>query len=236
MRDTCQRKPMWTREVCVQATAWGLLLAAAEGRRDREVGGGAVERRDWPALAARLHRYWQGRGIELPIDRTPPALCRPGAVARDNLLLVGEAASAMNRAFGEGMRCAIVTGRLAAQAIVLGGGAAHRYHAVYARRWRPLLPARGLRPPELPPAHDARIARAGARQGDGAQLPRPKAQRPARPRPRSDRPWRARRQGRAGSRDAYKPLWSVSVGPGSMPTTWNASLSQRTWTIVPQGT
>ena len=105
------------------------------------VGGGTIVPGEWRALPARVRAHFTERGVACP-DRLPGHRLRyvgRGPVARDGLLLVGEAAGAIDRAFGEGMRSAFVTGRMAAEAILAGGDAAARYNRTFQRRWRPFL-------------------------------------------------------------------------------------------------
>jgi geranylgeranyl reductase family protein len=105
------------------------------------IGGGTAAPQDWSALLGRLRRYFTARGLTLAERLTGHRLryASRGDVGRDGLLLVGEAAGAMDRMFGEGMRSAFVTGRLAAQAILDGGDAARSYNRTYCRHWRPFL-------------------------------------------------------------------------------------------------
>jgi len=104
------------------------------------VGGGTTDRRLWPSFPHLVRHYWRNRGVDMP-DRMPGhrlRYLRLGTVARDGILLVGEAAGSVEPALGEGIRGALVTGRLAARAILSGGDACLRYRSAYAlqvRQW-----------------------------------------------------------------------------------------------------
>jgi geranylgeranyl reductase family protein len=93
--------------------------------------GGAIRTRDmkhlWPALLARPHVHavlGDGATPEGPHRAWPiPAAIDRITLTHGRALFVGDAAAATDPMTGEGIGQALVTGRLAAEAIVRGGGA-----------------------------------------------------------------------------------------------------------------
>lgn len=96
------------------------------------VGGGTFDASLWPSLKAQVLTYWHQHGIDL--DRLPGHRLRfvLGPVARDGIFLVGEAAGALDICLAEGIRYALVTGRLAAEAILHSQDPCRTYRRRYA--------------------------------------------------------------------------------------------------------
>jgi len=106
--------------------------------------GGATWRRDlWADLPDSALGRWGALGVVRPRGHM---LRRAwGPVAAPGLLLVGEAAGALDQALGEGIRFALWTGRLAGEAAALGPGRAPAaYAAAFRRQVAPLLAMRDV--------------------------------------------------------------------------------------------
>lgn len=100
------------------------------------VGGGTTNPKLWPTLRRMVTDFWAERGMALP-KTTPGHHLRYslGPVARNGLYLVGEAAGAQDPAFGEGIRWALESGRLAGR-LMLVNNAEDAYVKAYNRRVR----------------------------------------------------------------------------------------------------
>lgn len=105
------------------------------------VGGGTFRPESWAGLPTALTRYFEDEGYTLR-QRFPGHHLRysAGRVTGERLLLVGEAAGALDQATGEGIRFALWSGRLAGKALGLGPErAAPAYRALYREQLRPVL-------------------------------------------------------------------------------------------------
>ena len=110
------------------------------------VGGGTVSTAHWRTFPEQVRDFWSLQGIELP-SRMPGhrlRYVRTGPVAREGLLLAGEAAGAVDPALGEGIRSALISGRLAAHAILGGGDVSRRYTVHFCLHLRQFLWRREL--------------------------------------------------------------------------------------------
>lgn len=99
------------------------------------IGGVTSESGIWPALAERVRvfAHSHGAGVPAAVDGHAMRYVHGARVARAGLFLAGEAAGAMDMVLGEGIRFALISGRLVAQAMLAGQGAEQRYEALYAR-------------------------------------------------------------------------------------------------------
>lgn len=98
------------------------------------IGGITTRRALWTGLPDAAAARWHARGLPLAERPRGHMLRRAwGPVSRPGLMLVGEAAGALDQALGEGIRFALWTGRIAAEAAVLGPA---RGSAAYASAYR----------------------------------------------------------------------------------------------------